>query len=443
MWHIANAESFRPIFSPNPNVGGSKQAPKRIPLSSSFSSTTTTTSATTIRPLTTISATLKSKVSFPNSKPSQAPSRQSPQAAPRSTNKHSDNIPLESKDKPVAEAWRSDFNGYRRQRRPYYYPAPYYNYNARSRRRPNLRPYYTNPNYGYSAPYEDYRFETDFLDPNPYTSSKAVKTKNPSDSSKDYAGVIDTDIGQFYDSSSATFQVGSGYKSYDSSQPSNGYFSSGKGSSSSTGTGTGTGSGFAYDYLNDSDDGNYKFSTTKPRTKAKTPRAPIKTKNTRFKYNSYATDNDDYKYSSDDTSGFGASGLGSDSDDRNVNSEQNSYGQAKFLYPSAPQQHTIYQTALKTPKPPKTKPIKTTTYTPPIKISDSSIDILTKPLGSATFNLNLSPGTVYQPPSINYNPIGGNYKIPLQPAIQQIPSIQNIQPIQPIPIQPPATSYGE
>lgn len=354
----------------------------------------------------------------------------------------------------MAEAWYADFNHLRRRRRPYYgggggnrffplntpFNGPFgYSSSTRVRRRPLPRPFYPNPYFGYNAPHEDYRFETDFLDPSAvYGGSRPTKTKAPTidSTSTDYnsnGGSVDSEISQYYDPSSATYHVGTGYKTYDgsSSSGSSGYYSGGKGGSGSSGTGigvAGSGTGVAYDYTTDSDDG-YKFTTVK--VKGKGTRSPTKSKNTRYKYNTYTPDNDGYKYSSD-TSGYGS--LGSDDhsidgDDSNSSTDSDLYGPPKYnSYPSHPtKNNVVYQTA---PKSPKSKPTtKTTTYTPPIKISDSSIDILTKPLGSATFNLNLSPGTVYQPPSINYSPIGTSYK-PIQPAIQ------------PIPIQPPATSYG-
>lgn len=354
----------------------------------------------------------------------------------------------------MAEAWYADFNHLRRRRRPYYgggsrffpplntpFNGPFgYSSSSRVRRRPVPRPFYPNPYFGYNnAPHEDYRFETDFLDPSAvYSGSRPTKTKQPTidSNSADYnsgnSGSVDSEITQYYDPSSATYHVGTGYKTYDGSSSSGsssggsssgGYYTSGKGGSSSGSSGVGTGTGVAYDYTTDSDDG-YKFTTTKVK---KGTRSPTKSKNTRYKYNTYTPDNDGYKYSSD-SSGYGSSGSGDHSLDDD-STDTDSYGQSKYnSYPNThPTKNVVYQTA---PKAPKSKPTtKTTTYTPPIKISDSSIDVLTKPLGSATFNLNLSPGTVYQPPSINFGPVGTNYK-PLQPINQ------------PLPIQPPATSYG-
>lgn len=398
--------------------------------------------------MTTISATLRAQKLTTKSRLLPSITTRQPSIKPK------DNVNSDSKDTPVAEAWYADFNHLRRRRRPYfgnkYFPnTPYngpfgYSSSSRVRRRPIPRPYYSHPYFGYNAPYEDYRFETDFLEPSSFIGPKPQKTKSPiSDTSvKDYSGVVDTDIGQFYDPSSATFHVGTGYKSYDSSSATgSGYYNSGKGSSAiatsgtGTSTGTGSGSGGSYDYVTDNDDG-YKFTAVKSHTKGKGTRAPTKSKNTRYKYNTYATDNDAYKHSNEESSGYGTSANGghsSDSDDFNSSLDQDSNGQLKFnLFPLNPTKNVVYQTA---PKAPKSKPTKTTTYAPPIKISDSSIDILTKPLGSATFNLNLSPGTVYQPPSFNYNPIGANYK-----PIQQIQALQPA--IQPIPIQPPATNYG-
>lgn len=437
-----HADSFRPIA--NPNVGHRSTA-KRIPITAA---PRTTTIAATFRPLTTISATLKAQKPTAKSRPLPAITTAQP------TGKAKDSAKSDSKDAPVAEAWYADFNHLRRRRRPYFgnkyflntpFNAPFGFGSSRPRRRPLPRPYFPQPAYfGYNSPYEDYRFETDFLDPSAtYSGSRPTKPKVPIDSGSigEYGGGgggggSDGEITQYYDPSSATFHVGSGYKSHDgSSSGGSGYYSSGKGSSSlgSSGAGSsslggaGTGTGVAYEYTTDSDDG-YKF-TSKP--KGKGTRSPTKSK-TRYRFNTYTPDTDSgYKYSSGgDTSGYGtsASGGGGGGDqlldiDDTSSTDPDPYSQSKYLYPT---KNVVYQTAPKASKP---KAVKSTTYTPPIKISDSSIDILTKPLGSATFNLNLSPGTVYQPPAISYNPIGSAYK--------------PIQAIQPIPIQPPATSYGK
>lgn len=430
-----NADSFRPIA--NPNVGH-RSTVKRIPITSA---PRTTTIATTYRPLTTISATLKAQKPTAKSRPLPAIT------TAQTTSKPKDSAKSDSKDAPVAEAWYADFNHLRRRRRPYFgnkyflntpFNAPFGYGSSRPRRRPLPRPYYSQPSYfGFNSPYEDYRFETDFLDPSAtYSGSRPTKPKPiDSGSNGEYGGISggDGEITQYYDPSSATFHVGSGFKSYDgSSSGGSGYYSSGKGSSSlgtsgagsSSLSGSGTGTGVAYEYTTDSDDG-YKFTT---KSKGKGTRSPTKSK-TRYKYNTYTPDTDEYKYSSGDTSGYGTSATGGDhllEVDDTSSTDTDPYGQSKYLYPT---KNVVYQTAPKASKP---KAVRSTTYTPPIKISDSSIDILTKPLGSATFNLNLSPGSIYQPPSISYNPNGSGYK-----------PIQAIQPvIQPIPIQPPATSYG-
>lgn len=415
----------------NPNIGV-KPAPRKIPVPLNTFTTTTT----TLRPLTTISATLKSRTPINKQiNPPQGPPRQQQQQQHQV--RSSDSAFTESKDAPVAEALRGD---YRRQRRPIsksfysggYFGSPY----SRSRRRPNPKPYYSPPSY-YNSPYEDYRFETDFLDPSPYV-PKSKKKPVANDNSKDYGmGIIDTDIGQFYDSSSATYRVGP-YKSqsYDSSS---GYgYSSGSGA----GTGAGTGSG-TYDYASDLEEvGNYKPPATKPKHTYKyTSPKPPKQSSTRHKYNSLTYDETEYRYPTGESSGYGTSAPG-EQDDAYAPLEQSSYsgrynpyaGQQQQQHQTQQPQQGVYQVA---PKPkPRPKPIKpSTTTTSPIKISGTSIDVLTKPLGSATFNLNLSPGTVYSPPQISYNPPGTNYR-PIQP-------IQQIQPvIQQIPIQPPATSYG-
>lgn len=426
---IINTESFRPIINPS-----LKSTPvRKIPF---------VLSTTTIKPLTTISATLKSRV-VSLTKPLPPLSR--------SPVKNSDSVFTESKDAPVAEALRGD---YRRQRRPNksYYSNYYNNPYSISRRRPNPKPYYTPPSY-YSSPYEDYRFETDFLDQGQYVPKPKKKQPQPQgESSKDYGGIIDTDIGQFYDSSSATYHVGS-FKSQENPSNGGGYYSSGSG----TGSGGSGGGGTGYDYGGDFDDvTSYKYTTTRPKNQYKIPSSKgpsVKPGQTRNKYNSLTSDDTDYRYpsgGSESASGYGTSAPSGDYDESYAPAGQDSYLGKYNSYSGGNSysgsnsyssggggggsHQTIYQTAPK--QKPKPKPIKTTTtYAPPIKISDTSIDVLTKPLGSATFNLNLSPGTVYNPPQINYNPPGTNYR-PIQ-------TVQQIQPVlQQIPIQPPATSYG-
>ncbi|XP_055317555.1 uncharacterized protein LOC129576449 [Sitodiplosis mosellana] len=422
---IINAESFRPIF--NPNIGLKSTAQKI---------TAITTTTTTVRPLTTISATLKSRVSsltkqqvplhHHQQQQQQQPLRSpvKPLSSPLSTpprsppSKPTDTVVSDSKDAPVAEALRGD-PYYRRgyYRRPYYYPSNNLYYNTRTRRRPNPKPYYAAPaGYGYNSPYEDYRFEMDFADQSGYAAPKSKKKSPSVDTGKDYMGVIDTDIGQFYDTQSATYNVAP-LKSYEQS----GYYSSGVGVSTGAGGGSigsnlGAGSGVAYSDYSDLDE--YKFSTLKPKSgyNALPSRAPIKQTKTRSKYNNY--DDNDYRYSSD-SSGYGTSAP----EIEEITTDPATLAKYNNVYLP---QHTIYQTAPKSkPKPkPKITTTTTTTHSPPIRFSDTSIDVLTKPLGSATFNLNLSPGTVYNQPPVPpvYNPIATNYK--------------------PIPIQPPATSYG-
>lgn len=424
MPHIINTESFRPIINPSIALNAK---PRRIPIATGafgVSRTTTTIATTTLKPLTTISATLRSRGSIIKQTPIRPPV------------KSGDSSLTETIDVPRAEALRGD-SLYRRRRYPGYsgHGNSYYGGSySRARRRPNPRPYYTPPNF-YAGPYEDYRFETDFLDSNPYV-QQSKKRPQTGDEPKDF-GVIDTDIGQFYDSSSATFHVGS-FKTQES--PS--YFSSSGAGTSGPGSSNG-GSGAGYDYGADFDE--YKYTTTKPRGIYKnTPpkRPPSKPSNTRNKYNSLALDDTDYRYpTAGETSGFGTSAPG-DFDDGYPSGDQDQYLGNYNSYLSQ-QQRPSYQTSPKPklkPKPkPKPKPLKTTTtYSPPIKISDTSIDVLTKPLGSATFNLNLSPGTVYSPPHISYNPPGGQSYRP----VSSVP-LQSIQPaVQPIQVQPPATSYG-
>lgn len=333
--------------------------------------------------------------------PSRAPVK--PPSLPtqiRSGAKPSDATVSETKDAPVAEALRGDpyYRARYYGRRPYYYPGSGSYYNSRTRRRPNPKPYYP-PNYGYNSPYEDYRFETDFLEQNAYP-PKTKKRAPAVDTGKDYGGVIDTDIGQFYDSQSASYKVPPA-ANYDTQN----YYSSGAG-----GTGVGTGTGIGYSDYGDMDDTSsyVKPATTKPKTSYKLlpSRAPIKQTKTRTKY---TYDDNDFRYSGD-SSAYGTTGP---QEVEEVTTDPAAVAKYNNVYLP---QHTIYQTA------PKKKAPKTTTVSP-IRITDTSIDVLTKPLGSATFNLNLSPG-VYSP-GVGYNPPSANYKpIPIQP------------------IQPPATSYG-
>lgn len=470
MLHIINAESFRPIFNPN--------APHRPTAKKLIAITSTTTSTTTARPITTISATLKSRVLPPKQqatpspslktaasqrqavraplKPLATPSAQSP---PQTASNRNAN---ETKDAPVAEALRGHW---RRWRRPYYYPASNLLPNPRYRRRPNPKPYYAPPSggfgFGYGAPYEDYRFETDFLDANSYV----PKAKPMSD------------LGGFYDSQSATYNVPP-LKNYDgqssyyggsgtatgsaglgsafgtgvggtglggtslgsinsgSSAVLGAGYSTGVGGKGTAAGGTGSGGALANLYSDYGDtDLDYKFSTSKPKTNFKNlpSRAPVKRPKTQTKYN-YNSNDEEYRYSGGDTSQYsGASSLESDdaSDAKTLAKFNNIYlpPRNNYLPPSKkPKQR---------PTKPKTTTTTTTTFTPPINIGGNSIDVLTKPLGSATFNLNLSPGTIFnpQPPQINYNQQQPNNNFNQQ-------SNNNFKSIQPIPLQPPSTSYG-
>lgn len=292
---------------------------------------------------------------------------------------------------------------------------------------------------------------------------------------------MNTDIGAFYDSQSATYNVPplkgydaqSGY--YGGSGTATGGGAAGLGSAFGTGVGgtglggtslgsisggssailgagystgvggkgnigtglgvggTGSGGGALANLYSDYGDTDldFKLSTSKPKTNFKNlpSRAPVKQGKTRTKYNYNSNSNadDEYRYSGGDTSHYsGSSSL--ESDDASIDPKTVAKYNNIYLPP-----RNVYIPPSKKPKQRPTKPkttttTTTTTFSPPIKVGANSIDVLTKPLGSATFNLNLSPGTIFnpQPPQINYNQ----------------PANNNFKTIQPIPLQPPSTSYG-
>lgn len=227
---LTNAESFRPIINPIKQI-----------------------TTTPIPHLTTVSRS------------------QSPILTKQSPIKYNDNIYTESKDIPVAEALRRDpiSRNRRRQRKPY---KRYHSYNySRPRRRP--KPFYGPPGYSYGPPINDYRFESDAYDGRPFT-TKSKKKEYQELNSKDY-GIVDTDIGKFYDSSSASFHVGS-FKTSDASS----YY----------GTSTGVdGSDFE-------DVGNYKLSSSNSADentgyRPAAPSAPsVPADNNQYKFNGYSSD---------------------------------------------------------------------------------------------------------------------------------------------------------
>lgn len=163
---------------------------------------------------------------------------------------------IDSKDVPVAEALRREpISRYRsRNRRPFKrYHSQNYN---RPRRRP--KPVYGPPSYSFDPQPNDFQFDTDFFDaPAPTYSVKPTKKKptnvvayDPKGFSlpKDYGGIVDTDIGKFYDSSSATFHVGPFKSTYDSS-----------GSAFFAGAGATASGGSADENVDFDDLSNYKY----------------------------------------------------------------------------------------------------------------------------------------------------------------------------------------
>lgn len=253
------------------------------------------------------------------------------------------NVYIDSKDAPVAEALRREpISRYRnRNRRPFKrYHSQNYN---RPRRRP--KPVYGPPGYTYDAPLpNDFRFDSDFFDGTPTFTSKPSKKKPPSVAydPKDYS-IVDTDIGKFYDSSSATFHVGPFKSTYDSSGSA--FF----GGASATAAGTASGSGIDDSGADFDEMNNYKYIGSSSALGGETE----------FKFtapSAAADDSDRYKFGapfsssaagSDASPDYKFTSFGSDAAAGPYPPSTSNFDASKFnLY--APQSQVVYPTAPKT-----------------------------------------------------------------------------------------------
>lgn len=264
------------------------------------------------------------------------------------------NLYIDSKDVPVAEALRREpISRYRnRSRRPFKrYHSQSYN---RPRRRP--KPVYGPPSYSFDPQPNDFQFEPDFFDATPTFTVKPTKKKPTNivafDAKdygipKDYGGIVDTDIGKFYDSSSATFHVGPFKSTYDSSGSA---FFAGAGATGAGATASGSGVDDSADF---DDPNNYKyigsssalggeseFKFTAPSAAA----AAAADDSDRFKFGSSFTSSGtgadaspDYKFTS-----FGSDAAAAPYPPSTSNFDPSKYNSY------APQQQVVYQTAPKT-----------------------------------------------------------------------------------------------
>lgn len=116
------------------------------------------------------------------------------------TIKHEDNTPTETKDGvPVAEALRREPPHLSLMRKRYKKPLKRYHTYSYSRPRRRPKPFYGPPSVGsFGKPLTDEFYEPTFSSP---------KKRKKSPPYKDLSGVIDTDIGKFFDPSPGTFEV--------------------------------------------------------------------------------------------------------------------------------------------------------------------------------------------------------------------------------------------
>lgn len=246
---------------------------------------------------------------------------------------------------------------------------------------------------------------------------------------KDYGGIVDTDIGKFYDSSSATFHVGPFKSTYDSSGSA--YFTA----DGATGTGAGaTASGAGVDDSVDFEDlTNYKYIGSssalggQPEFKFTAPSAAAAAADDsdrfRLSFTSSGTGADvspDYKFTN----------VGPDAATGPYPPSQSNFDASKFnLY--APQQQVIYQTAPKTLQSNRGK-LQPAQYPAAAKIpSHYNEPVLTKPL-SASYSFGATSAAKeansfnQQPPANNFNSFGTSfnqkppstsYGVPIAPAL--------------------------
>lgn len=292
---------------------------------------------------------------------------------------------VDVKDTPVAEAWRFEpVPRYRRRTRRPVKPLKRYQVSgySRSRRRPK-------PSYG-PPPVEYEPAPNDYHDPDLYEmpSFASKSRKKESYAPNDYS-IIDTDIGKFYDASSATYHVGPA-KQYEKTQSS--YYTTG-GSGGAGGADAEEYNSYKFSGASSSgggaDDGTYKFNAP---AEDGGPYKVVKT------FTSPGAD--EYKFTDADSSSSNAGGPYPPS--------TTNFDASKFnLFETQP--HTVYQT---NPYPRKIVPIPTP-------------EVLTKPLvASYSFSSGGGSGS-----SASGTGSASSYK-PAPPTAFQRPQ------------KPPSTSYG-
>lgn len=336
------------------------------------------------------------------------------------------NVYIDSKEvPPVAEALRREpISRYRnRNRRPFKrYHSQSYN---RPRRRP--KPVYGPPGYSYDPPPpNDFHFDTDFFDaPAPSFTVKPTK-KKPTNvvayEPKGYGGIVDTDIGKFYDSSSATFHVGPFKSTYDSSGSA---FFAGTGASSAGVSASGSGvddnadfddlSNYKYVGSSSALGGESEFTFTAPSAAAAAAAADD---NDRFKFGSSFTSSGSAA-GADASPEFKFTSFGSDAAGGPYPPSSAPFDAGKFnLY--APQQQVVYQTAPKTLQ------------------SNRAKNVLTKPLtasysfgaahaaNSANSASSLNAANSFNQPKFNtfdttfkQKPPSTSYGVPIAPALNE------------------------
>lgn len=303
-----------------------------------------------------------------------------------------DNIAADAQDKPVAEAWIFDppSRFRRRIRRPVKPLKRYQSVSTfnRSRRRP--KPHYGPPTYEYEPAPNDYH-QTDLYDP--YVPKSRKKESN---SQNEYS-VVDTDIGKFYDASSATFHVRPIKTQYEGTQSS--YYTS-----------SGSGSGGGGETVADTDDyTSYKYSGASSSGGGSDDTAAA------YRYNAPAEDGGPYKiintFTSPGADEYKYTDTGGSSSNTNAGGpyppSTSNFDASKFnLYET--EGHTVYQTN------PYAKKIERI----------PAADVLTKPL-VASYSFASGGGT-----SGSSSSSMNNYKTSATAASFQRPQ------------KPPSTSYG-
>lgn len=118
--------------------------------------------------------------------------------------KYDDNVPTETKDAtPMAEALRREPPHVMLMRKRYKRPLKRFHTYSYSRPRRRPKPIYGPPQFSFGKPLNDYKFTDDFYEPT-IIPPKKRKKGNPY---KEYSGIVDTDIGKFYDPFQSPYEV--------------------------------------------------------------------------------------------------------------------------------------------------------------------------------------------------------------------------------------------